>query len=736
MTIVRNDCGRTAAFGVTLLLFSWFGLRAASADFPRQAQVTRDFVRVRQAAGLHGKVSGVLFKNMIVSALAEGPSETIDGKTARWYQVKGESLSGWIFGEFLDFTLANKDKDTYSGDPDLTWFFKKYGESTHEYSRLKPEDLSVEQYRSLLTAVETAPNPDPPSYALLYTAYHETQDRFADPLTAYLKPKLFSPTILSAVLRLRHEIGGTSPLYENILEGIPSERWDDEGFIKKLPLSPRDFRRFSPRLRDDPAIMGNPCCLPFASTRLKGNKLFLLTLPSFLCAESSRGPFVGVFREVAPLLRDDDELAIKACVKAAPNISFVSDRLANDTHFWEILFASDTWLSSAAYDYDYGHHHAGEDEPAFRTDHITNPKVIQMIFKRSTLSAKAFAKQIVASCTNQSSALKWVDLRPDAMAFFPDSYRDDEQIVNTAVAGSGSSFQFASDRLRGHRPLAIEAIKQNAEMLNYLTEPLIGDEALALLAMNVSNGRSFVTAPGWARANKKVALFAVARYPAGACHTAGGLRNDKEIALAALRAENGSNVYFCLPDTLKADPDVSVFAPKPIKPPSRIQGQTSAQQIFDEGPNKKPRESFLEHKWDLEFVYGKRLLIQCWTLESGFFRIVDRHTGMDMFEMPLLNISLPNKGKYPWVLIQDTRGGSFVFRSDGEGRRFQHSDLSPGQKHYRELTGVDPVLINSSKFGHYFRRSLRCSMFYLYASFLPLFGYFVKVLTFGMYSLH
>lgn len=498
---------------------------------PKRAQVTGDFLRVRQNPGQHEKVVGVLFKNMLVDILARGQDPvSIEEKKDWWFKVKADGITGWVFGGYLDFTLANKNKSTYDGNPDITWFFKKYGESTGTYDKLKPEDFTLDQYRSLLSAAVSKEYEYHPSliYALLFSAYREYKKSPNTPRMAYLQPILFSPKILRQMLNQFQSVSPSDAwIFDDILDAVPAEKWADTDFIHDFEPGRLEFKRVSPALRDNetfmfPFLSEDACLISFASERLLANKAFLMSLPTLygVCYGHQEGD-----HHISEKLWDDPEFAVKACANAAPNLRNVSDRLKNDMAFWTAIIRSSTPLTESAYD------RYGGPSPAFDSDEITNPDVIVLILQSSDLRAEFFAEALSHYKDDRPTILKIVKADGKGLSLASERLQNDKEVVYWAVKDDSASFeyasralkddqnyvkdlikfapglfQFASERLRSDREIAQEVVRSVPSMVNYVTGPLVGDENLAVLAMEGVTPEIFSSLPEWVKTNVKAAI--------------------------------------------------------------------------------------------------------------------------------------------------------------------------------------------------------------------------------------
>lgn len=567
---------------------------AEPGPFPKKAQVTGDFLQVRETATIKGVATGVLFKNMIVTVLGKSDQPfTAGGKKDWWYHIKTEEgKTGWVFGGFLDFTLAHKNQSTYEGNPDLSWFFKKYGKSTYDYDSLNPKDFNLDNYRSLLSQVKSGDSTENASYALLFSAYREYQASPESPRMVYLRPILFSPQVFNTILDHRSdESSYDKNLYEKVLHSMPQENWKDSALLKDLHLKPDDLTLVDKKLMDDesfvePLVKNNGCYLPYLSTRLLDDKAFLLKMTNFLCC-GHKSACIGMFENVSDRLRDDYDLAVMACREQAPNLDAVSDRIINDFNFWEEILKVSTSLTMAGYDgYGARYEEALYASPALDLSRIRNPQVIAAILQSSDIKASDFGEKISAltdrallltmvksdglaldfvsdELKNDKEFVYWATLEnPAALEFASAAIKGDRGFVTDLIAKSPGIFQYASEDVRSNRTVALSVINKKPEMVNYLAGPLIGDNELSALAMEISFGKLFPSSPEWIRSNKSAALVAVKHSPEGVCSIEGELKEDKEVALVALANDPKGETYRCLSEKLRADPELALMAVK------------------------------------------------------------------------------------------------------------------------------------------------------------------------------
>ena len=191
-----------ALFAMVLAAGLMTSAMAAEMEFPVKARVTVDSLRVRATPSLTAAVKGVLFKNMLVTAMAQNPRKTkVGDKEDYWFRVEGEGVSGWCFGGFLEFAPREPIPDTYEGSDDLSWLAARFGDDPAKYpGTLAGAELTLDEVRSLMAAVERGSVPA--AVALRYSIYPQFQGSSPDAKTAYLAKKALSPVFLKRIQAL------------------------------------------------------------------------------------------------------------------------------------------------------------------------------------------------------------------------------------------------------------------------------------------------------------------------------------------------------------------------------------------------------------------------------------------------------------------------------------------------------------------------------------------------------
>lgn len=159
--------------------------------------------------------------------------------------------------------------------------------------------------------------------------------------------------------------------------------------------------------------------------------------------------------------------------------------------------------------------------------------------------------------------------------WFPESLRADWKVVHAAVRQSGKLLQHASKSLRGDRALAIAAVKNNAEALRHVPEPLRSDPELGLLAVQRNPyimGQQFF--PAALKANQQVVLQAVRANADILQYAAEPLFEDEKIGIEAVSHDPLIMSRDWFPASLKANRQVVLAA---------VSRNSSALQFADKG---------------------------------------------------------------------------------------------------------------------------------------------------------
>jgi hypothetical protein len=220
---------------------------------PAKALINADYVRVRENPLKDAAPAGFLYKNMIVEIRSQTPEkEKIGNDSHYWYEVKGNDVSGWVYGKFLSPNVANWDVDTYDAPSDMQWLYNRFGESTWYYAQnLSMQSFSIDDYRSLMRAAEMGN--EQAWIALRVTILSHLSSNPDDTDYAYLKKRLYSVQFLKAVINhgfanrpdffdvvpiSRELVAATVGDHPYIVESMPDDYWSNKEIARQVLRGP------------------------------------------------------------------------------------------------------------------------------------------------------------------------------------------------------------------------------------------------------------------------------------------------------------------------------------------------------------------------------------------------------------------------------------------------------------------------------------------------------------------
>ncbi len=136
---------------------------------------------------------------------------------------------------------------------------------------------------------------------------------------------------------------------------------------------------------------------------------------------------------------------------------------------------------------------------------------------------------------------------------------DDKDVILKAIARQNSPFEYASDRLKNDRAFVLEALKVDPFILTYVAKPLMDDKEIVLTALgkygkpwkNGPYASNIKFASDRLKGDKEVALEALASDGSYIQHISDQLKNDREIVMFAVESSGYALKY--VSDELKND---------------------------------------------------------------------------------------------------------------------------------------------------------------------------------------
>lgn len=152
--------------------------------------------------------------------------------------------------------------------------------------------------------------------------------------------------------------------------------------------------------------------------------------------------------------------------------------------------------------------------------------------------------------------LSWKSQWKDLPNYFPEKFKDDEEIVSMLVKHYGLFLEYASERLRGSKEIVELAVENNAYAIKYAKEELHRDEEIIskLLERNVLASRH-LKGDFWS--NKKHVLKVVSKY-GDYLEYAKKFYGNKEVVMAAVK-ENWFSIRFAS-SKIKDDEEMMLYA--------------------------------------------------------------------------------------------------------------------------------------------------------------------------------
>lgn len=147
---------------------------------------------------------------------------------------------------------------------------------------------------------------------------------------------------------------------------------------------------------------------------------------------------------------------------------------------------------------------------------------------------------------------------------FSDDLRADRDIVLAAVAYDGAALEHASAELRADREVVLTAIQSDRHAIEFANPVLLADRAFILAVAAVTWWHNSIYSGFFAlidsrfRADREVALAAVAKDGLALGEVSDELRADREVVLAALK-QNGDALRFAS-DAFRADREMVMIA--------------------------------------------------------------------------------------------------------------------------------------------------------------------------------
>lgn len=135
-------------------------------------------------------------------------------------------------------------------------------------------------------------------------------------------------------------------------------------------------------------------------------------------------------------------------------------------------------------------------------------------------------------------------IKLDSSILYYTPFKDDKNVVLTAVKYHGLSLRYASDELKSNKELVLAAVMRNGESIQYASEALQNDKDIALATVT-NNGDSLRFLSMQLRRDKSIILAAVTQNSLALKHASlyvkTDLSDEREIFLTALETSIRTN---------------------------------------------------------------------------------------------------------------------------------------------------------------------------------------------------
>ena len=133
-------------------------------------------------------------------------------------------------------------------------------------------------------------------------------------------------------------------------------------------------------------------------------------------------------------------------------------------------------------------------------------------------------------CRNKMKqcAMQLIAHDPKKLEQLPEYFRNDSDIVHTAVLQNGRALKYASDKLKGNRVIVHAAVLQNGLALEYASNDLKGDHKIVYAAVS-QDGLALKYASGDLKGDRAIVHRAVLQNGIALRYASGNLQVDREL---------------------------------------------------------------------------------------------------------------------------------------------------------------------------------------------------------------
>ena len=337
----------------------------------------------------------------------------------------------------------------------------------------------------------------------------------------------------------------------SIFDDLPAPLRNDVDVLSQIiPTKADKLMQCSDEIRDDPAVLSHflkkPGNIRFCGPKSRGNKELLMAAINNGVVRST------LLCMTAPAV-NDRVFALECCAMDGVHLEFFSAVVRGDPEV----------VQCAVQQNPYAIIHAGDTIKGDRSYISTLIAEICSRAERYAVTRNSVVSSLVSFWdrlfvpTVDTTMFRRSGRVIRLLEHFP-MYADDTKIVEKCCDLHAECFSFASDRLRGDVPLALQCVTASSSMLAKVALPAAADHSVIKKAV-----RSFPSAVVHIHCDvlsKPLALELVRTSFEVFRHLPATFQEDRDIALVAVRDSRCATIYSSLCTNLKMDADLAIVA--------------------------------------------------------------------------------------------------------------------------------------------------------------------------------
>jgi len=351
-----------------------------------------------------------------------------------------------------------------------------------------------------------------------------------------------------------------------------------------------DFSLECPRLNSDNPdvdLRGSPGLPLEIKIAYKKTVLEILDREEFPAGIYNLNQAEVLLKLIDPILRDDEDIVLKAVQKNPKTLRLASQRLKNNSNIVSVavsrnLVAFEYADPSLKKDREFILRAVSQNGDALEYADPSLKKDRDFILQAVSRNLVAFEYADPSLKKDREFILRAVSQNGDALQYADPILKADEEIVLVAVSKDGHALEHADPSLKKDREFILRAVSQNGDALQYADPILKADKEIVLAAVSQSglafkyadpslkkdrefilqvvskNGYALQYADPILKADKEIVLVAVSKGARAFEYADPSLKKDREFILQAV-SKNGDALQYVDP-ILKADKEIVLAA--------------------------------------------------------------------------------------------------------------------------------------------------------------------------------